>query len=449
MLRRLLRLGLAIAIALIVGVPGCVVWHSRDLPEVLDGDLAIPPLLIEDEESNAYTHWERAAVALVWPEDTEGSLDPPHLGDNWNPQRAEQLVASNEVALAHLLRALEAPSFQVPRYDILDLDPVPVSLAVPSLQLAHVLAARALLSAERGETRAALEEALTAVHFGHRLQQAHRSNLFLMMTGAALKGRGLRIMREIAAHAPIDAALAREFATRLDGYRTEPETWSRMWAWEYQAHKTTWELVRDPQTRQLKSYEVAYLAERESDSWLISLIPGAYVYHHNRSLTLEAEFTRSMQRDSFKPCAELEPPTEFVPEDGFERLRMILSPNSVGKIVLAISTPNLRDFQLRRCGSETALAATRAVLVLEAYRRERGKLPGSLEDLVPELLPEVPRDGFDGAPLRYLAERAVVYSVGADLVDEGGRVGADERDVDEPAFWLGDPARAVGEGEAG
>ena len=81
MLRGLLRLGLATAIALIVGVPGCVVWHSRDLPEVLDGDLMIPPLVIEDEESNAYTHLKRAAAALVWPEEPEPFPDPPRLGD--------------------------------------------------------------------------------------------------------------------------------------------------------------------------------------------------------------------------------------------------------------------------------------------------------------------------------------------------------------------------------
>jgi hypothetical protein len=130
------------------------------------------------------------------------------------------------------------------------------------VKLTNVLAARAFLSAERGETRAALEEALTAVRFGHRLQQAHGADLLCMMMGVNLEGNGLRIMREIAAHAPIDAALAREFANRLDGYRTEPEAWSRMWASEYQRHKSMWEYVRDPQTRRLESYEVAYLAGR-------------------------------------------------------------------------------------------------------------------------------------------------------------------------------------------
>ena len=43
---------------------------------------------------------------------------------------------------------------------------------------------------------------------------------------------------------------------------------------------------------------------------------------------------------------------------------------------------------------------------------------------MPDYLPAVPRDPFDGAPFRYSAERRLVYSVGENLVDDGG---TDER----------------------
>ena len=45
------------------------------------------------------------------------------------------------------------------------------------------------------------------------------------------------------------------------------------------------------------------------------------------------------------------------------------------------------------------------------------RLPETLESLVPELLAAVPADPFDGKPLRYSREDAVVYSVGEDLKD--------------------------------
>lgn len=61
-------------------------------------------------------------------------------------------------------------------------------------------------------------------------------------------------------------------------------------------------------------------------------------------------------------------------------------------------------------------------LALERYRLTHGKLPSQLSDLVPSFLSAVPRDPFDGKPLRYktLAKGYVVYSVGEDREDNGG-----------------------------
>ena len=63
-------------------------------------------------------------------------------------------------------------------------------------------------------------------------------------------------------------------------------------------------------------------------------------------------------------------------------------------------------------------------LALELYRRRHGTYPDSLDALVPDLLPAVPVDRITGDPVRYrlLDGRPVVYSVGADGDDDGGRV---------------------------
>jgi hypothetical protein len=65
-----------------------------------------------------------------------------------------------------------------------------------------------------------------------------------------------------------------------------------------------------------------------------------------------------------------------------------------------------------------------AALAAERYRLKRGKWPASLYDLLPEFLPAVPLDPFDGALLRYrLVEHGVVvYSGGPDGKDDGGRL---------------------------
>jgi hypothetical protein len=68
------------------------------------------------------------------------------------------------------------------------------------------------------------------------------------------------------------------------------------------------------------------------------------------------------------------------------------------------------------------VAAARVALAVEAYRREYGRLPETLDDLTPRFLDAVPDDPFAKAKLRYRkAEKGyVVYGVGADETDQGG-----------------------------
>lgn len=77
------------------------------------------------------------------------------------------------------------------------------------------------------------------------------------------------------------------------------------------------------------------------------------------------------------------------------------------------------DLQLR-ARLRTAVAAMAA----ERYRLDHGRLPDDLQDLVPRYLDEVPLDPFTGEELRYTrTAAAVIYSVGHDGVDDGGRDG--------------------------
>lgn len=76
--------------------------------------------------------------------------------------------------------------------------------------------------------------------------------------------------------------------------------------------------------------------------------------------------------------------------------------------------------------SEAQLASAAAALAAERFRRDKGRWPASLKELVPVYLREVPIDPCDGKPLRSgrAADGFVVYSVGKDGVDDGGDVHA-------------------------
>ena len=66
-------------------------------------------------------------------------------------------------------------------------------------------------------------------------------------------------------------------------------------------------------------------------------------------------------------------------------------------------------------------------IAVERFRLKSGKLPAALSDLVSAFIEAVPKDPFDGKPLRYkkLEKGYVVYSVGPDGQDDGA---SDETD---------------------
>jgi hypothetical protein len=71
---------------------------------------------------------------------------------------------------------------------------------------------------------------------------------------------------------------------------------------------------------------------------------------------------------------------------------------------------------------EASFRCTVAALAAERFRRDRGRWPVAVADLVPDYLAKIPRDPFDGGPLRLLgrSDGIVIYSLGKNGTDDGG-----------------------------
>ncbi|HEX5444821.1 MAG TPA: hypothetical protein VFW87_13370 [Pirellulales bacterium] len=67
--------------------------------------------------------------------------------------------------------------------------------------------------------------------------------------------------------------------------------------------------------------------------------------------------------------------------------------------------------------------AAEVAIALELWHRRHDAWPTSLDQLLPDLLPSVPSDRYDGQPLRYTLRdgKPILYSVGVDRNDDGGR----------------------------
>jgi hypothetical protein len=92
-------------------------------------------------------------------------------------------------------------------------------------------------------------------------------------------------------------------------------------------------------------------------------------------------------------------------------------------ILLRTFTPSISRINSIELRNITQLRTNLVALAIERYRLANDKLPDRLSELFPAYLESVPKDPFDGNEIRYrkLETGFVVYSIGEDLSDDGGK----------------------------
>jgi hypothetical protein len=93
------------------------------------------------------------------------------------------------------------------------------------------------------------------------------------------------------------------------------------------------------------------------------------------------------------------------------------------------------------CAKADARHATAVLaLAIARFQAKYGRFPEKLDALVPEFLMVVPRDPFDGKPMRYRPTNSgvLIYSVGRDMIDDAATSGGPKRkpEKDDMTFEL-------------
>ena len=93
----------------------------------------------------------------------------------------------------------------------------------------------------------------------------------------------------------------------------------------------------------------------------------------------------------------------------------------------------------REVVGELERQATLTVIALLQFRKDSGRLPQQLAELVPKHLTEVPIDAFSGKPLIYRLDKDgkdfTLYTIGMDQVDDGGRLTERLEETGDLVFW--------------
>jgi hypothetical protein len=120
-------------------------------------------------------------------------------------------------------------------------------------------------------------------------------------------------------------------------------------------------------------------------------------------------------------ASRMPPQDQDVADKSFDAACRALLPDGSLAMVLV---PWIRDYSQACRLHHATVRCLSTALAVERYRRAQGRWPDSLEPLAGLLPPSLAVDPYNGQPLhlKRLADGLVIYSVGPDGIDNGGRL---------------------------
>ena len=103
-----------------------------------------------------------------------------------------------------------------------------------------------------------------------------------------------------------------------------------------------------------------------------------------------------------------------------QAIPLMMKGNAIGEDLVWDSWMGFRNSLRWYLVGQSAHQAVLSRAALYAYKNDHGEMPSRLKELVPEYLDSIPFDPFTGEELKYSLNKNVIYSVGKNLVDDGG-----------------------------
>jgi hypothetical protein len=304
---------------------------------------------------------------------------------------------------------------------------MPLDLPLPELphlrHAATLLGYDALARATRGDGRGALDNVIAI--FG-LARHVHYPLLVDLLTSAAIERTGVRALEDVLALAPPKADdLARlnlgagdPFRQRLRQVFTMEEAWGL----------AAFHMIATGRARTSPDIQQTIGPDAVGE-WLLGS-PIYRVFFLEDDLATYRRHLRTMRTLVAQPTpAALE---------GFDKHEQQLRATRGGGILAGLLIPAAYRCLFAALDGDTNRGLVQLGVAATAYKAKNGKYPEKLAQMVPEFIPEVPVDPYDGRPLRLrpVEGGVVVYSVGRDRDDDGGRPAGEGKEDGDLVFRL-------------
>ncbi len=344
----------------------------------------------------------------------------PQIWQTYNPK----VLQAAKPALQTLRKALEFPHLRLiekPEKIFLGL-----RLSLPFREFAHLLRAEAIQQKRRGNLNGAVESCLTILKLSRRI--GDEAFLIRFLVQRAIFAIGMRALwDEVLSDADASAMayrtvlaelrawdIDRDFVRALKGQRVlenEMFEWLRSETQKLRNPLNVWQTLvsEDSIDLTLLLSPQNWLAENqllmlEFYRQLIPIAQKGVPYDRQQVSQLIAEFKRKCRKG-------------WIVTLGKRKIAWCYC--LYAEILIPIHDVVVFD---RVADTHALQRVTMVALALRLYRKENGRYPENLQQLVPKYLPFVPVDPYDGKPIRYrkLEKGFKVWSVGGNRKDEGG-----------------------------
>ena len=413
---------LAIALGVVLALHLMTIWNL-DLAmrqrlgtlRVEAGALALsvaPPR--PSDRDNAALVYEQAFQAMgdsaAWPKAYEEKwskwLDPGAAGFDAQDAGLRAFLKQQSAALALLREAGDKPGC----YFDHDYGWPSIDMMLPELnrlrEAARLLSLDARSKAADGNLRGALADCWSMLAMAE-----HASSnpiLIALLVAGAIDGMGMQTLEAVLASAPPSADDLN--AVRLDGTFSYQRAFQRASRMEEAGGQTAFYDVGTGR------WWVADLANAGPES-RIEYPPRGFPPLYRLFLLEDDQesYGRLMKR-----CQQLAAKPYFQAKAEWEGSDASIKDAS--GVLTRLLFPALSHCAETVARAEAQRDLMRSALATYRFRAAHGRLPAKPDELVPEFIPAVPQDPFDGKPLRMkkTARGLVLYSIGPDMTDNGG-----------------------------
>jgi hypothetical protein len=378
----------------------CIFLRSLTPVPVQDKELQLVRATIPPG-ANGYDVLVAATNHIWWPKEQERAIGDLVKDTNWDDALAATVLASNREALAGWDAAVKLPDFQVPEISTCE-DLLPYLSSWK--QLAQLAEVRENFLLHNGQEQAGFDQIVNHIQLGRRMQNSH-GVLIVYLVGAAVNTMGLGQIQHWVGKTHLTPDQLKAYSLQLKSQPGEAgEAFANAIRVEKQMQMETLVAMREGRIKDKDLPSFGFWSVWPIFSF--SQTEGLFA----RGALMLVKAAPHHYNEANVAAMEARP----------DMVSIILSGNPVGQILFYMMMPALSASLEKKSKGDVQLQATRTILALRAYQLAHGHLPPDLNALVPEFLEAVPVDDFDGQPLRYSAEKKIVYSVGKNLKDDGG-----------------------------